>query len=544
MTNRRFHSRMLGWGGFLGMAPPRYPCEVMLKGLPSPMEANPARFARFQREVAASLESTEPFYDITAVAAGMKHIAMVTSEGQLICAGSNSAGQIGQPIINKSAQRVDDYTSSTDGNGVASPSPPSPPPESGNGKSDPLYPFYYDLEFDAGEVPNAVSCGSSFTIFYHRRVSSSRTATAAQDQNKLRRKTGEIPPSLLGPVIAMGTNVLGQLGLGHKDPVANQEGLAQWAPDAPWLASTHGGPPLGIREITSGTNHSIMTLTDGSLYGFGSNLFGELALGDTTSPMYPKQITFFDKRNLSVRKVACGRSTTYFLLSDGRVYGCGASRQGQLPENECLPVPVPVTRMMSNGESKKLVRVKDILAMGDAVVFLTASDELFFRGSFAEFGISVEYPKYSVISQEAAAKEFASCCVHGTESQGLVFSPKIARLTGSHSACFVVYESGHIAGFGANADGQLALPTPAQRFFPPAEFRSLIPLLSPFRRGEPTDGVAAIAGGSGFCMMLDHKEIYRPVEHDLSAGQPLIELPPPVKVPSTATAAKKRRLKL
>ena len=518
----------------------KYPSEVMLKGLPLPKEANPQRYARFQREVAACVDSDEPFYDVASIGAGMKHIALVTSEGQLICAGSNAAGQIGQPVALRGI----------DGEGEGVTAHAQNPRPSGPKGSEQHFPYYYDLEYTKDEAPNAVACGASFTLFY-RKASPATPPPLRSAIRGLRTREGHAP---LGRVVAMGTNVMGQLGLGHKETSTNADGLAEWPPELQWLdkssAAAAADGLLGIREIVCGTNHSMLCLTDGSIYGFGSNLFGELARGDTTSPMFPSKITFFQEKGLVVKKVACGRSTTYFLLSDGRVYGCGASRQGQLPENECWPVPVPVTRIMTTGENKKLVRVKDIAAMGDSVVYLTGLDELFLQGRVEEFGLAVDYPKCLTVSQDAAHATFdqwrrSDAARAGGNVSAKSCSRKIKKLVSCPTACFVVYESGCI---GANADGQLALPTPDRKFYPPAEFSAVIPLFAP-TRDVGADHQVQLACGAGFCLMSDHGGMYDLPSHDLCADQGPIELPPPAKMakpaaPSPGSTGPRRKIRL
>jgi len=53
----------------------------------------------------------------------------------------------------------------------------------------------------------------------------------------------------------------------------------------------------------------------GELFGFGSNVYGELGIGNTEKQLSPVKINFFEKNNLKVKDFKCGNQHTVFLTS-------------------------------------------------------------------------------------------------------------------------------------------------------------------------------------------------------------------------------------
>ena len=129
-----------------------------------------------------------------------------------------------------------------------------------------------------------VSCGGSFTAFI----------------------------TLNGELYTFGSNFRGQLGS------PNRQG------DIPRKVATliH----QKIVQISCGTVHMVAVNEQGNVYGWGSNNYGQLGLGDSDAETQPTPI----KLGKKIKYVACGLHFTIFLTDDGEVYGCGDGTQGQL----------------------------------------------------------------------------------------------------------------------------------------------------------------------------------------------------------------------
>ncbi|EKG03274.1 regulator of chromosome condensation (RCC1), putative [Trypanosoma cruzi] len=79
-------------------------------------------------------------------------------------------------------------------------------------------------------------------------------------------------------------------------------------------------------QISCGAHYTLALTRSGSVYGWGRNESGQLALPAPTVN-YPTLInTCFDDR---VVKVSCGESHSLFLTSSGQIYGCGEGSCGQ-----------------------------------------------------------------------------------------------------------------------------------------------------------------------------------------------------------------------
>ncbi|EPY24355.1 hypothetical protein STCU_07222 [Strigomonas culicis] len=495
---RRLHTRIIGQGALCGL-PASPPAEVFLKTLPPPNEVDAAKYARFKREEEAWQRQPppagptpgEPFFDFVAGAAGHKHFVLLTGEGNAVTVGDNRFGQTAAP---------------NEGGAGGGASPPPASVQGGKGEqraSTDWAPLFIDLAGmftrDAPASAKRVACGSNFSLIY---------------QKGSRR------------VIGFGNNHVGQLGAGGKQPVSAAAGFVQWDPQAAWWPSRDAR--CVVDEIVCGYNHAVARLTDGSLYAFGSNTWGELAIGHTTSPMDPTRIAYFDaKPHMRVRKVAAGNSFTLFLTQDGRVYGCGATNEGQLPPNAFEPVPIPLTRSFQaggagEGGSNKLIRIKDVACVGGMAVYVSSHNELLVQGALSQFGVLVPSPRFAAVDQSTVREQFSQLAGRALPADGFA----VAQLHPGPSTLLVQYRNGCVAGLGANAEGQLysRMKTVNGRSInlaPTFAVSELFPVFVPSPAAEVTGRPPWFASGKGFTLLFDNNEVYRVNE----TTRP-IELPP------------------
>lgn len=120
-----------------------------------------------------------------------------------------------------------------------------------------------------------------------------------------------------GLVYAFGQNTYGELGTGDTN---NRT--------APTLITN----PLGktVKDIACGDNHTIMLMTDGTVYATGYNEYGQLCLGNTNTANCNTltQITALDGKTPNL--VACGGDYTFMIMTDGTLYSAGRNNYGQL----------------------------------------------------------------------------------------------------------------------------------------------------------------------------------------------------------------------
>jgi alpha-tubulin suppressor-like RCC1 family protein len=137
-------------------------------------------------------------------------------------------------------------------------------------------------------------------------VASGVTAIAAGGQHSLFLKSD-------GSLWAMGNNQNGQLGDGTYNNTNRPEQIIA----------------AGVTAIAAGGAHSLFLKSDGSLWAMGANNDGQLGDGTTDSGNYatnrPEQIVAG-----GVTAVAAGGSHSLFLRSDGSLWGMGWNVFGQL----------------------------------------------------------------------------------------------------------------------------------------------------------------------------------------------------------------------
>ncbi|XP_034238735.1 X-linked retinitis pigmentosa GTPase regulator-like isoform X2 [Thrips palmi] len=84
-----------------------------------------------------------------------------------------------------------------------------------------------------------------------------------------------------------------------------------------------------IRSVACGGNHTIAVSMDGDVYGFGSNLSGQLGLGrEVLSFSVPECVETLLGKHICA--AACGEIHTAFLTVEGHMYACGDGRHGKL----------------------------------------------------------------------------------------------------------------------------------------------------------------------------------------------------------------------
>ena len=110
-----------------------------------------------------------------------------------------------------------------------------------------------------------------------------------------------------------GNNQYGQLGL--RD-TTNRNTFTQITTNA-----------NNIKSIYCGYYHTFILENDGTLWGCGSNQFGQLGLGDTN---YRTAFTQVTTNVDNIKSVYCGYERTFILKNDGTLWGCGNNIYGQL----------------------------------------------------------------------------------------------------------------------------------------------------------------------------------------------------------------------
>ena len=86
-----------------------------------------------------------------------------------------------------------------------------------------------------------------------------------------------------------------------------------------------------VKQIACGDNHTFILKNDGSIWACGRNNYGQLGLNDTSDRTTFTQIA--KNINNDVTQVVCGSYHTFIIKNDGSIWGCGNNVRGQLGLN-------------------------------------------------------------------------------------------------------------------------------------------------------------------------------------------------------------------
>ena len=148
------------------------------------------------------------------------------------------------------------------------------------------------------------------------------TATGALNGLSVTAITGGYVHSLAlanGQVYAWGYNAYGQLG--------NNSTTNSSVPVAVTATGALNG--LSVTAIAAGGYHSL-ALANGHVYAWGDNANGELGNNSTTNSSVPVAISSSVLNSLTVTQIAAGLVSSYALTSDGRLFAWGDNYYGEL----------------------------------------------------------------------------------------------------------------------------------------------------------------------------------------------------------------------
>jgi hypothetical protein len=140
-----------------------------------------------------------------------------------------------------------------------------------------------------------------------------------------------------------GEHVLDLAGGFARTMVLSGKGIARsvapGSSDAPLVEVLGGGLEEQLAQVAFGSKHVAALTHDGQLYTLGSGVCGQLGHGNTMDGDAPRMVSVLDGR--AIAQVACGRSHSLALTSEGDVYSWGAGESGQLGLGKMAPSFTP-----------------------------------------------------------------------------------------------------------------------------------------------------------------------------------------------------------
>ncbi len=85
-----------------------------------------------------------------------------------------------------------------------------------------------------------------------------------------------------------------------------------------------------VSDMATGLNHSVAICTDGRVYSWGTSCYGQLGHGSLDDEYEPKLVRYFSLNNIKATRVACGENHTIVLTDSGLIFGFGRATEGQL----------------------------------------------------------------------------------------------------------------------------------------------------------------------------------------------------------------------
>jgi alpha-tubulin suppressor-like RCC1 family protein len=119
-------------------------------------------------------------------------------------------------------------------------------------------------------------------------------------------------------------------------------------------------PPAGTswQQVSTGYQHTIAVCSNGFLYVWGNNYYGELGNGTNTSRLTPSPVS--PPTGLSWVQAACSLNHSLALASNGQMYSTGYNFSGELgngttTSNRFVPIGSPLSTNSSTGISSSPV---------------------------------------------------------------------------------------------------------------------------------------------------------------------------------------------
>ena len=134
-----------------------------------------------------------------------------------------------------------------------------------------------------------------------------------------------------GHVFSWGYGGDGQLGHNDRENqrAPRQVDAGRFAPPG------HGDAPERVVFVAAGRDHTVAVTAGGRLYTWGEGIYGQLGHGDTGTRLVPTLVGAFGApEGGRVVMASCGSLHTLVVTQDGGLWACGWGRNGQLGLND------------------------------------------------------------------------------------------------------------------------------------------------------------------------------------------------------------------
>ncbi len=302
---------------------------LLLMGCPPPVSDNPNNSASAGNAPAAVAGNNPQPKAIVVdyVSAGTDHTMILKTDGTLWATGRNSDGQLGNDSTDQKLTPVKVMS------GVGQVSA---------GGSHTMIVVKGELwavgRNREGQLGDGAGNNNELTAVQVRTAPGGRPMTevaqvSANNNHTIILKTN-------GELWAVGENRFGQLGDNSQENKANPVQVLT----APLPG---GGPMTGVDQISSGGTHTVILKTTDTLWAVGDNQYGQLGDG-TADPrkLTPAQVmTAAGNPMNNVKQISAGSQHTMILKNDNSLWAVGWNNYGQLGDGTNANAPNPVQVM-------------------------------------------------------------------------------------------------------------------------------------------------------------------------------------------------------
>ena len=276
-----------------------------------------------------------------------------------------------------------------------------------------------------------------------------------------------------GCVWGMGSNNMGQLGLGDFDERSTVTSVPRNSFPAPVIA------------IAAGVNHSLFLISSGAVFATGDNSNGQLGIG--TPNVWDNFHTPAKVQVPPVKSIYCGSYFSHFIDREGQLWGCGDNTYGQLGI-----LNASLTHRQTPTKIPKLSGIIKICGGANHTLFLDGSGDVWKAGSGLFDGsnntqelrlrrLSIHGPIKSIAVghfHNLFLRIDGTVLAYGNNQKGqLGFDvqtrwslapevirglPPIARIYAGNFQSFFIDLNGQIWGCGRSINGQLGIEAPTK----------------------------------------------------------------------------------
>jgi len=201
--------------------------------------------------------------------------------------------------------------------------------------------------------------------------------------------------------------------------------------------------------ISCGRDHTIVLMTDGSVYGTGDNGDGELGTGDENNKIIFTPMTIGNGSTLvtNAKAISCGKYHSIVLMNDGSVYGTGYNYDGELGTGDNDDYKTTLTEMkMVDGEGSIPVTNAKAIASGNGYTIVLMED-----GSV--YGTGDNYDGQLGTGDTTSQTILTEMTIR--DGEGSIPVTNVKAIASGDSHTIVLTENGNLYGTGLNNDGQL-----------------------------------------------------------------------------------------